>query len=162
MIFLQIRLISVGKIREPFYREGVWEYLKRLKPYIPVELVEGLDEKLSPRAGEKEIENVLNREGQRVLGMVREDELLVALDAQGKALESEGFARWLEGMLQSGKPRVSFLIGGAAGLSEEVKRRADYIISLSTLTLPHQMAALVLMEQVYRAFRIMRGEPYHR
>lgn len=157
-----IRMISVGKVREPFYREGVLEYLKRLKPYAPVELVEGLDEKMGPRAGDKEIESVLNKEGQRVLGLLREDELLVALDAGGRAMDSESFARWLDGLLLSGKSRISFLIGSAAGISEAVKRRADHTVSLSTMTLPHQMAALVLVEQIYRAFRIMRGEPYHR
>jgi 23S rRNA (pseudouridine1915-N3)-methyltransferase len=159
---LQIRLISVGKVKEPFYRDGVREYLKRLKPYAPVELVEGLDEKTNPRAGDKEIEGVLYKEGQRVLGLLREDELLVALDAGGRSMGSESFARWLEGLLLSGKPRVSFLIGSAAGISESVRQRADHTLSLSAMTLPHQMAVLVLTEQIYRAFRIMRGEPYHR
>ncbi|NPV91937.1 MAG: 23S rRNA (pseudouridine(1915)-N(3))-methyltransferase RlmH [Firmicutes bacterium] len=159
---MQIRLISVGRVREPFYREGVQEYLKRLKPYAPVELVEGLDEKLGPRAGAREVEGVLNREGQRVLGLLREDELLVALDAGGKAMDSEAFARWMEGLLLSGKTRLSFLVGSAAGISEAVKRRADHTVSLSAMTLPHQMAALLLAEQIYRAFKIMRGEPYHK
>ncbi|MDH7480284.1 MAG: 23S rRNA (pseudouridine(1915)-N(3))-methyltransferase RlmH [Syntrophomonadaceae bacterium] len=157
-----LRLISVGKIREPFYRSGVGEYLRRIRPYCPIELVEGMDEKLSPRAGDREVTAALNREGQRVLGMLKESELLVALDARGCVLDSEGLASWLERVLQSGRPRISFLVGGAAGLGEEVRRRADCIFSLSVLTLPHQLAVLVLAEQLYRAFKIIRGEPYHR
>lgn len=157
-----IRLISVGKIREPFYRAGVQEYLKRLKPYVQIELLEGLDEKLSPRAGEKEVANVLAKEGQRVLGLIKDDEILAVLDVKSRALDSEGLAGWLDDLQCSGKTRITFLIGGAAGLSDEVRRRADFAISLSNLTLPHQMAALVLAEQIYRAFKIMRGEPYHK
>lgn len=157
-----IRLISVGKIREPFYRAGVQEYLKRLKPYVQIELLEGLDEKLNPRAGEKEIANVLAKEGQRVLGLIKDDEILAVLDVKSRALDSEGLAGWLDDLQCSGKTRITFLIGSAAGLSDEVRRRADYAISLSNLTLPHQMAALVLAEQIYRAFKIMRGEPYHK
>jgi len=159
---LRYRIISVGKISEKFYAQGVAEYLKRLTPYVSWELVEGLEEKVPPRAGAKDIEKVLNKEGARILALLGERELLVVLDSQGNLLTSEELANCMQDWHLSGLSRVNLIIGGAHGLSDEVKKRADRMIALSRMTFPHQMAALVTAEQIYRGFRIIKGEPYHK
>jgi 23S rRNA (pseudouridine1915-N3)-methyltransferase len=158
---LKYRIISVGKIREKFYVQGVQEYLKRLAPYIGIELVQGLEEKVAPRAGEKDIEKILHKEGERILGLVGENELLVVLDGQGTRLSSQELAGCLEEWNRSGLSRVNLVIGGAHGLADTVKKRADRAISFSNLTFPHQLAVLILSEQIYRGFKILKGEPYH-
>lgn len=159
---MKYRVISVGKIREKFYALGVEEYLKRLRPYTDIELLEGLEEKVPPRAGAKEIENLLRKEGERILALVREQELLVVLDGQGEHLSSEELAGCLEEWNRSGLQRVNLVIGGSHGLADIVKNRADRTISFSKMTFPHQMAVLMLTEQVYRGFKILKGEPYHK
>jgi 23S rRNA (pseudouridine1915-N3)-methyltransferase len=159
---VRYRIISVGKIKEPFYLDGVKEYLKRLQPYARVELIDGLEEKTDPRAGEAEIERILAREGERVLKLVDEDDILVALDISGRSVSSEEWAKLLKECNWSGKPRVDLVIGGSHGLAPEVKKRAQHRISFSPMTFPHQMAVLILSEQLYRGFKILRGEPYHK
>ena len=159
---MKYRIISVGKIREKFYAQGVNEYIKRLVPYTGIELLEGLEEKVSPRAGEKDIEKVLLKEGERILALVGDNEILVVLDGQGQLLSSEDLARCLEKWNMSGLSRVNLVIGGSHGLADIVKKRADRIISFSKMTFPHQMAVLILSEQVYRGFKILKGEPYHK
>ncbi len=159
---MRYRIISVGKIKEAFYLNGIKEYLKRLQPYAGIELVDGLEEKTNPRAGRNEINRVLSREGERVLKLVSDDDILVVLDIQGSSINSEAFARLLEQWNLSGKSRVNLVIGGSHGLSEEVKKRAHYRISFSPMTFPHQMAVLILTEQLYRGFKILKGEPYHK
>jgi 23S rRNA (pseudouridine1915-N3)-methyltransferase len=152
----------VGKIREKFYALGIDEYLKRLAPYAAIELVEGLEEKIPPRAGVKEIEKVLRKEGERILALVGEKELMVVLDGRGALLSSEELASCLEEWNRSGLNRVNLVIGGSHGLADIVKNRADRTISFSKMTFPHQMAVLILAEQVYRGFKILKGEPYHK
>ncbi len=159
---MKYRIISVGKIREPFFLEGIKEYLKRLRPYAGIELIDGLEEKIRPRAGEKEIQSVLQREAERIVRYLDKDEVLVVLDIAGKTLNSEDMARRLGEWNVSGKGRVTFLIGAAYGVADEIKRLAQESISLSPLTFPHQMAVLILSEQIYRGFRILKGEPYHK
>lgn len=159
---LKYRIISVGKIREKFYSEGIREYLKRLGPYGSFELVDGLEEKVSPHPGEKEISRVLDKEGERILNLLGENELLVTLDLQGQMLSSEHLADRLQAWNQSGRPRINFVIGASHGLSPAVKQRADQSISFSKMTFPHQMAVLMLTEQIYRGFKILKGEPYHK
>jgi len=159
---LRWQVISVGRVREKFYREGVDEYRKRLKPYVPVELVEGLEEKIDPTASAAQVERALGREKERILNYVHDDDLLVILDEGGQEMSSQEWASWLQGLEQTGRSRVSFVIGAANGLHKELKQQADFKISLSRMTFLHQMAVLVLMEQLYRAVKIQRGEPYHR
>ncbi|PKM78707.1 MAG: 23S rRNA (pseudouridine(1915)-N(3))-methyltransferase RlmH [Firmicutes bacterium HGW-Firmicutes-15] len=159
---MKYRIISVGKIREKFYVEGVNEYIKRLVPYTGIELVEGLEEKVSPRAGEKDIEKVLRKEGERILALLGDKEILVVLDGQGELLSSEDLARCMGNWNMSGLSRVNLVIGGSHGLADIVKKRANHIISFSRMTFPHQMAVLILSEQVYRGFKILKGEPYHK
>lgn len=159
---MKYRIISVGKIREKFYALGVDEYLKRLVPYASIELIEGLEEKVPPRAGAKEVEKVLRKEGERILALVGDNEILVVLDVQGRQLSSEELAGCLEEWNMSGLSRVNLVIGGSHGLADAVKKRADRSLSFSQMTFPHQMAVLILTEQVYRGFKILKGEPYHK
>lgn len=159
---MKYRIISVGKIRETFYLAGINEYLKRLGPYTNMELVDGLEEKTNPKAGEKEIEKVLQKEGERILSLINPDELLVALDSRGQQMSSEEFARQIEVWNTSSNPRVNLVVGGSHGLSDSVKQRANLTISFSKMTFLHQMAVLILTEQIYRGFKILRGEPYHK
>lgn len=159
---MKFRIISVGKIREPFYQEGIKEYTKRLTPYTSIELVEGLEEKTNPRAGEKEIEKILQKEGEKILGLLGKDEILVIFDLAGKPLDSEQLAQYISYWNNSGKNRINLVIGGSHGLSDQVKKRADQVISFSSMTFPHQMAVLILSEQLYRGFKILKGEKYHK
>lgn len=155
-------IYSVGKIREPFYVEGINEYLKRLKPYTAVELIDGFEEKLSPKASEKDIINTLIKEGQKLLNVIIPSDLVILLDIKGRPITSTELAKEIEAHDFSGKSRVVFIIGSSYGVSSEVKARADKLISFSPLTFPHQMAVLILTEQIYRSFKIIKKEPYHK
>jgi 23S rRNA (pseudouridine1915-N3)-methyltransferase len=159
---MKYRIISVGKIREPFFTDGINEYLKRLRPYTNIEIVDGLEEKTNPKATDKEIQRILDKEGERILSLLSPEELLVALDSHGQQLSSEQLAAQMEKWNSSGISRISMVVGGSHGLAPAVKQRADFILSFSPMTFPHQMAVLILTEQIYRAFKIIRGEPYHK
>lgn len=159
---MKYRIISVGKIREDFYLQGINEYIKRLRPYTGIELVDGLEEKISPRAGQKDIAKVLEKEGAKILSLINDNDISIALDIYGKQLSSVDLARCMEQWNMSGKPRVNFIIGGSYGLSPEIKQKADRAISFSPMTFPHHMAVLILSEQLYRGFKILKGEPYHK
>lgn len=159
---MKYRIISVGKIREPFYRDGIKEYIKRLGAYTSIEIADGLEEKLNPRAGDKEIQKILQKEGEKILNLIGNDEILVVLDIQGKKLSSEELSEYIDDWNLSGKNRVNLVIGGSYGVSDEVKRKADSKISFSPMTFPHQMAVMILTEQIYRGFKILKGEPYHK
>ncbi len=155
-------IYSVGKIREEFYLQGINEYLKRLRPYINIELVDGLEERISPSANAKEVERAIAKEGIKILKNISPADLVVLLDLKGKKLDSPGFAKMLENYNLSGKKRLIFIIGSSHGVSPEVKGRANQVLSFSPLTFPHQMAVLILTEQIYRAYKILRNEPYHK
>ncbi|MDD3268673.1 MAG: 23S rRNA (pseudouridine(1915)-N(3))-methyltransferase RlmH [Syntrophomonadaceae bacterium] len=159
---MKYRVISIGRIREPFYLEGINEYLKRLGPYTSIELLDGLEEKISPRAGDKEIKKILQKEGEKFLNLLGKEEIVVVLDINGQQLSSAGFAKQLGNWNISGKSRVNLLVGGSHGIADEVKKQADHKISFSPMTFPHQMAVLILTEQIYRGFKILKGEPYHK
>ena len=151
----------MGRLREPFYIAGVKEYLKRLRPYVTVEWHEGLEEKAAPKANREEIRQILVKEAERILRLIGEDELLVILNLDGRQLDSLQMAEQMQKWRQSGITRLNFVIGSAYGLSETIKEKADFRLSFSALTFPHQMAVLILSEQIYRSFKIIRGEPYH-
>ncbi len=159
---LKYRIISVGKIREKFYADGIKEYMKRMGPYASIELLDGLEEKVPPRPSEKDIEKVLNKEGDRILALLGDNEILAVIDPHGEALSSEQLASRLQEWNLSGQSRVNLVIGGSHGISRAVKQRADQSISFSKMTFPHQMAVLILTEQIYRGFKILKGEPYHK
>lgn len=155
-------VFSVGKIRESFYVKGIDEYLKRLKAYTTIELIDGFEEKISPKASDKDIEITLTKEGQKLLNLINPNDLVILLDIQGKMLSSSELAKEIESHDFLGKSRVVFIIGSSYGVSQEVKKRADKFISFSPMTFPHQMAVLILAEQIYRSFKILRNEPYHK
>ncbi|MGI5921165.1 MAG: 23S rRNA (pseudouridine(1915)-N(3))-methyltransferase RlmH [Syntrophomonadaceae bacterium] len=159
---MKYRIISVGKIKDDFYLRGINEYLKRLRPYVQIEMIDSLEEKLSPHAGAKEIEKVLDKEGAKILALINDNDLSIAMDIKGKQLSSEELAGCIEHWNMSGKARVNFIIGASYGLSAQVKQKADQLISFSRLTFPHHMAVLILSEQLYRGFKILKGEPYHK
>lgn len=161
-VIMKYRIISVGKIKEIFYLEGIKEYLKRLSAYANIELVDGLEERINPRAGQSEIYKVLQKEADKISALLGKDEMLIVLDLNGKTLDSEQFAKYVNAWNNSGKNRINLVVGGSYGLYEQIKKQADLAISFSSMTFPHQMAVLILSEQLYRSFKIIRGEPYHK
>ncbi len=159
---LNVKLICVGKMREKFYIDAFEEYRKRLQTYCRLELVEITEQRLSDRPAEKEITAALEREGQEILKAVPADAYLVALCVEGKQMPSEGMAELIAARENSGKPKLCFVIGGSFGLSPTVKSRADRKLSMSQLTFPHHLARVMLIEQVYRGFKINEGSQYHK
>lgn len=160
---MKYRIISVAKVKEPFYLNGIREYMKRLKPYANIELIDGLEERISPHAGDKEIEKSLQKESLRLLNLIPADEAVIVLDIKGEAIDSNKLAAYVRELNDNSSiNRVNIIIGSSFGLDVKVKQRADRIVSFSFLTFPHQMAVLILTEQIYRAFKIIRNEPYHK
>ena len=158
---MNIRILAVGKLKEKFFEEGCREYEKRLSRYCALTVREVPDEKAPERLSPAEEEQVKEREGKRLLSIVDPKEHVIALTVTGKAYTSEALAERIGALRDRGKD-VSFLIGGSLGLSPEAVRRADEELSLSQLTLPHRLARLVLLEQLYRSFKILHGETYHK
>ena len=158
---MKIRIISVGGLKETFYNDGVQEYIKRLKPYVNIELLDGLEEKSFSKTGGEEIKRQMEKEAERILRLIDKDETLAVLDSKGQQLSSEQLALQIQKWRLDGKSRINFVIGSAFGLSETIKKRADFHLSISPLTFPHQMAVLILAEQIYRSYKILKGEPYH-
>ena len=159
---LNVKLICVGKMREKFYIDAFEEYRKRLQAYCRLELTEITEQRLSDRPAEKEITAALEREGQEILKTVPADAYLVALCVEGKQMPSEGMAELIAARENSGKPKLCFVIGGSFGLSPTVKARANRKLSMSQMTFPHHLARVMLVEQVYRGFKINEGSQYHK
>jgi len=159
---LRITVAAVGKLKEKYWRQAAAEYIKRLAPYCRLEVCEVPDEGFAPGLGPAEEEKVKAREWLRLARCLRPGSYLVALDARGEQVSSEELASRLERMALAGQSDVTFLIGGTLGLPGEALRRADWRLSFSRLTFPHQLMRVILLEQIYRAFKIVRGEPYHR
>lgn len=159
---MNIQIITVGKLKEKYLTQGINEYLKRLQAYAKVQIIELPDEKAPEVLSQAEMEQVKLKEGERILGKISDDAHVVALAILGKQKTSEQFAAGIEKLMTYGKSKIVFVIGGSLGLGDNVLKRADEEMSFGKLTLPHQLTRLVLVEQVYRAFRIMRGEPYHK
>ncbi len=159
---MQIRIIAVGKIKERYLQDGIFEYLKRLRPYANVQVVEIADEK-RPASATPAIESAaMEKEGDRILAAIPEGSHIIALDVQGQNWSSEQLAASLGEWELSAKNQLAFIIGGDLGLSPAVLARSNLRLSLSKMTFTHPMARLFMLEQVYRAFRILRGEPYHK
>jgi len=159
---LNVKLICVGKMREKFYIDAFEEYRKRLQAYCRLELTEITEQRLSDRPAEKEIAAALEREGQEIMKAVPADAYLVALCVEGKQMPSEGMAALIAARESSGKPKLCFVIGGSYGLAPAVKARADKRLSMSEMTFPHHLARVMLIEQVYRGFKINEGSQYHK
>ena len=158
---MKIRIVAVGKLKEKYLREGVAEYAKRLAPFASVELLETREEYMAENPSEAQRQQTLAKEGERLLHLVSERSFLIVLDVKGKLLSSEALAKELASLALQGQSDLTFLIGGAFGLSPAVRDRADLRISFSPMTFTHQMVRLLLYEQIYRAFKINRGEKYH-
>lgn len=159
---MKITLITVGKIKEKYLRDAIAEYTKRLSKYCKLESIEVADEKTPDQASETVEENIRTKEGERILKYIRDDMYVVTLEIAGKMLSSEEFARKIEKLGIQGKSSIAFVIGGSIGLGKEVLKRSDFALSFSKMTFPHQLMRVVLLEQVYRAYRIINGEPYHK
>ncbi|MFE8701995.1 23S rRNA (pseudouridine(1915)-N(3))-methyltransferase RlmH [Cytobacillus sp. FJAT-54145] len=159
---MNISLITVGKLKEKYLKQGIDEYLKRLSGYAKVEVLEVADEKAPEQLSDLEMEQVKGKEGERILSKISPDTYVIALAIDGKQKSSEELADSIDKLATYGKSKIAFVIGGSLGLSDEVLKRADEKLSFSKMTFPHQLMKLILLEQIYRAFRINRGEPYHK
>ena len=159
---MNITIISVGKIKEKYLSEAIKEYSKRLSRYCKLDIMELPDEQTPDRAGEALEAQIKQKEGQRIMRALKEDTYVIALAIEGKKMNSEGFAEKLEQLGIQGKSHVTFVIGGSLGLAPEVLKRADFLLSFSDLTFPHQLMRVILLEQVYRCYRIINHEPYHK
>lgn len=159
---MNITIISVGKLKERYLKEAVEEYSKRLSKYCKLDIIEVADEKAPENMSRAEEEAVKQKEGQAILKHIKNDTYAIALAIEGKMLSSEGFSEFINGLGIKGKSNIAFIIGGSLGLSDEVLRRADYKLSFSPMTFPHQLMRVILLEQIYRGFKIIRGEPYHK
>ncbi|WP_214785442.1 23S rRNA (pseudouridine(1915)-N(3))-methyltransferase RlmH [Exiguobacterium sp. s183] len=159
---MNISIITVGKLKEKYLKQGIAEYTKRLSAYAKVQEIEVSDEKAPEHLSEADMFLVKQKEGERILAKISPDTHVIALAIQGKQRTSEAFARELDQLATYGKSKIAFVIGGSLGLSDDVMKRADDTISFSKMTFPHQLMKLVLCEQIYRAYRINRNEPYHK
>ena len=159
---MKIKIVTVGKLKEKYLKDGIAEYSKRISRFAAVEMIELADEKTPDRASDSENEKILDLEGNRILSKIGDREFVVVLAIEGKTLSSEEFSKQLEQASINGYSTLTFVIGGSLGLSPQVKNRANLSLSFARLTLPHQLMRLVLVEQIYRAFTIQQGSPYHK
>ena len=158
---MKVKIISVGKLKEKYLKDGISEYVKRLSRFAQVELIELVDEKTPDNASEKENEQILSKEGQRILAKLSERDFVFAMAIEGKLISSEGLSETFERAMQQSSTLV-FIIGGSLGLAPKVKKRANELISFGPITLPPQVLRLVLAEQIYRGVMIREGSPYHK
>ncbi len=159
---MRVTIICVGKLKEGFYREAVAEYAKRLSRYCRLEIVEVADEKTPDGVSVLMAEQIKEKEARRVLEKIRDGAFVCTLEIGGKKFSSEGFSGWMEKLTVNGISHITFVIGGSLGLHESVRERANAALSFSDMTFPHQLMRVILAEQVYRAFCIMNGTPYHK
>ncbi|MDO5407464.1 MAG: 23S rRNA (pseudouridine(1915)-N(3))-methyltransferase RlmH [Eubacteriales bacterium] len=159
---MKITLITVGKIKEKFYTDAIAEYSKRLSRYCKLEIIQVADEKTPDKASETEERQIREKEGERILAQVKDGAYVIALAIEGQMLSSEQLADKINQLGIGGQSQIVLIIGGSLGLSEAVLRRADYKLSFSRMTFPHQLMRVILLEQIYRSYRIIAGEPYHK
>ncbi|WP_432371254.1 23S rRNA (pseudouridine(1915)-N(3))-methyltransferase RlmH [Staphylococcus chromogenes] len=159
---MKITIIAVGKLKEKYWKQAIAEYEKRLSAYTKIDIIEVPDEKAPETMSDKEIEQVKEKEGQRILAKVKPQSTVITLEIQGKMLSSESLAKELDQRMTKGVSDFTFIIGGSNGLHQDVMKRSNFALSFSKMTFPHQMMRVVLLEQVYRVFKINRGEAYHK
>ncbi|PTJ14996.1 23S rRNA (pseudouridine(1915)-N(3))-methyltransferase RlmH [Staphylococcus simulans] len=159
---MKITVLAVGKLKEKYWKQAIAEYQKRLSAYTKIEIIEVPDEKAPENMSDKEIEQVKQKEGQRLLAKVKPQSTVITLEIKGNMLTSEGLAKNFQQRMVQGQSDFTFIIGGSNGLHQDVLDRSNYALSFSKMTFPHQMMRVILLEQVYRAFKIMRGEAYHK
>lgn len=159
---MKITLITVGKIKEKYLKDAIAEYSKRLSRYCKLEIIEVADEKTPDNASETIENTIRSKEAERILKYVKEDAYIITLEIQGKQLTSEELAEKIDKLGVQGTSHIIFIIGGSIGLGEEVLQKSNYALSFSKMTFPHQLMRVILLEQVYRSYRIISGEPYHK
>ena len=159
---MNIKLITVGKLKEKYLTEGIAEYTKRLSRFCKVQVVELIDEKTPENVSEAQNNQIMAREGERIQAKIGSRDYVIVLAIEGKQFPSEEFSQKLEAIAVNGYSDITFIIGGSLGLSKAIKQRANLKMSFGLLTLPHQLMRLVLIEQIYRAFMIQQGSPYHK
>ena len=157
-----IRIVACGRVKEKWMQERIQEYLKRIRPYEKIEVCEVADEKAPESNSEAENTIVKNKEGEKILKQLRDDEYVILLDLAGKTCDSVGLAEKIQDLYNHSKSRIAFVIGGSLGVSDALIRRADMRWKLSDNTLPHQLCRIIVLEQIYRSFRILHHEPYHK
>lgn len=159
---MNVKILCVGKIKEKFYREAISEYSKRLSKYCSLEIIEVADEKTNESCSENEAKLVKDKEGERILKHIKDKDYVIALTIQASQKDSIAFANYIESLSVMGSSGFAFVIGGSLGLSDNVISRTNSQISFSKLTFPHQLMRVILLEQIYRAMRIINNEPYHK
>ena len=159
---MKITILTVGIIKEKFFEQAVAEYSKRLSRYCKLEIIQVADEKTPDGASETVEEQIKEKEGNRILSQIKEDAYVIALAIEGKMLDSVELSEKLEKLGISGVSHIVIVIGGSLGLSKEVMQRADFSLSFSKMTFPHQLMRVIALEQIYRAYRIMNHQPYHK
>ncbi len=159
---MEIRILSVGKIKEKYLNAGIAEYAKRLSRYCKLTFCQVADEKTPDRASDALNEQIKDTEGQRLLKHIREQDYVIALAIDGNMVDSVELSRKIGQLGVEGRSSIAFVIGGSLGLSDAVLQRADYRLSFSRMTFPHQLMQMILLEQIYRGFRILNNEPYQK
>ena len=159
---MKITLITVGKSKEKYLKDAIAEYSKRLSRYCKLEIVEVADEKTPDNASDTVEDAIRDKEGERILKYIKEDAYVITLEIAGKMLTSEEMAEKIEKLGVQGTSHIIFIIGGSIGLGREILKRSDYALSFSKMTFPHQLMRVILLEQIYRSYRIMNHEPYHK
>lgn len=159
---MNISIITVGKLKERYFKEAVEEYSTRLSKYCKLDIIEVPDEKAPENLSPAQELIVIQKEGQGILKHVKEDAYVIALAIQGRQLSSEKLSDFISDLGIKGRSSIAFIIGGSLGLSDEVLKKADFKLSFSPMTFPHQLMRVILLEQIYRSFRIIKGEPYHK
>ena len=159
---MNFTILCVGQIKEKYFRDAIAEYQKRLSRYCKLQMIEVADEKTKENASEAENDLIRKKEGERLLKHIKDSDYCITLEIDGKMLTSEGLSKEIDRLGLAGKSSLVFVIGGSIGLDTAVLKRSDYALSFSKMTFPHQLMRVILLEQIYRSYRIMRGEPYHK
>ena len=159
---MNIRIIAVGKIKEKYIQEGIKEYSKRLSKYCSLEIIEVDDEKAPENLSDKEIDIIKQKEGERILSKIPQNSYVISLEIQGKEISSEELSNKLNNLMIEGSSNITFIIGGSLGLSDTVSSKSNFKLSFSKMTFPHQLMRMILLEQIYRSWRIIKNEPYHK
>lgn len=159
---MDINIVAVGKIRERYIRDAIEEYVKRLRPYCRLSIIEVTEQQVPQNLSKADIESVKIKEGRAILEHIKGNEYIIVLAIEGTMMPSERLAGYISDLMISGHSSITFIIGGSLGLSSEVLARADMLLSFSPMTFPHQLMRLILLEQIYRCFKINSNEPYHK
>ena len=159
---MKIKIICVGKLKEKYLKDGILEYTKRLSRFCKIEIIEVNDEKIPDNASKSQEDIVIKNEGEKILKHIQKGEYIISLCVEGKNISSTELADNLKSITLSGNSTIAFIIGGSLGIDEKIKNMSDYKLSFSKMTFPHQLMRLILLEQIYRAFKINSNEEYHK